>query len=70
MFLDPKNLKFAWETEDSAKSGSLLHNCKGLQYIYNTYVYTDGYSSKDKTPKLFKPDNASVVQKSAREYVF
>ena len=56
MFLDPKNLKFAWETEDSAKSGSLLHNCKGLQYIYNTYVYTDGYSSKDKTPKLFNPN--------------
>ena len=68
--MDPKNLKFAWETEDSAKSGNLLHNCKVLQYIYNTYVYTDGYSSKDKTPKLFKPDNASVVQKRAREYVF
>ena len=69
MFLDPKNLKFAWETEDSEKSVSLLI-VKVLQYIYNTNVYTDGYSSKDKTPKLFKPDNASVVQKRAREYVF
>ena len=69
MFLDPKNLKFAWETEDSEKSVSLLI-VKVLLYIYNTYVYTDGYSSKDKTPKLFKPDNASVVQKRAREYVF
>ena len=50
MFLDPKNLKFAWETEDSEKSVSLLI-VKVLQYIYNTNVYTDGYSCKDKTPK-------------------